>query len=288
MPIHSLTILAIVSLASLVACGAQRAPLSDAEPTVTLTRFKSDDARQGVAVDAKHIYAISNKRISKLLKSNGILVKSSSPETARKASITHLNSGVIHDGQLYTAHSNWPHPFIRNSIEVWTAENLKHVTTHFLSTDNAYLSWLDHHQGAWWAAFVEYPVVTQEFTQHNFAELKTRVVKMDDSFRITKRYRFPVALLQRLYPMSNSGASWGPDGCLYLTGHNRSELYVARLPASGDTLHWTATISLPDIEGQGIAWDRDSSEPRLYGIRRSSMEILGMPIPNTKLNVCNK
>lgn len=56
--------------------------------------------------------------------------------------------------------------------------------------------------------------------------------------------------------MSNSGGSFGPDGWLYITGHDATEVYVMKLPSAGSILTWVATIWLPDIAGQGIAWDR--------------------------------
>jgi hypothetical protein len=68
--------------------------------------------------------------------------------------------------------------------------------------------------------------------------------------------------------MSNSGGSWGPDGFLYLTGHDRGELYKVQLPTAGSVLELVATIPM-NIRGQGIAWDR--SDPGvLYGIVRAT------------------
>ena len=55
--------------------------------------------------------------------------------------------------------------------------------------------------------------------------------------------------------MSNSGGSWGPDGFLYLTGHDLEEVYKVRLPTAGSTLELVTTIPMT-VRGQGIAWDR--------------------------------
>jgi hypothetical protein len=66
--------------------------------------------------------------------------------------------------------------------------------------------------------------------------------------------------------MSNSGGSWGPDGKLYVTGHDNPELYVMELPAFGATLKWVGTIPA-EIGGQGFAFDH--SQPGvIYGIIR--------------------
>ena len=78
--------------------------------------------------------------------------------------------------------------------------------------------------------------------------------------------------------MSNSGGSWGPDEKLWLTGHSQPRAYLVRLPDTGNTLEWTSTVDLPDIEGQGIAWDRSSEAPVLFGVRRSRRELVKMRI----------
>jgi hypothetical protein len=68
--------------------------------------------------------------------------------------------------------------------------------------------------------------------------------------------------------MSNSGGSWGPDGFLYLTGHDPAELYRMRIPKAGSVLELVDTIAM-NIRGQGIAWDR--SQPGvIYGIVRAT------------------
>ena len=62
----------------------------------------------------------------------------------------------------------------------------------------------------------------------------------------------------------------GPDGYLYLTGHDPAELYRMRLPKSGSVLELVDTIPM-NIRGQGIAWDR--SQPGvIYGIIRATVK----------------
>lgn len=83
--------------------------------------------------------------------------------------------------------------------------------------------------------------------------------------------------------MSNSGGSFGPDGWLYITGHDASAAYVMQIPSAGSVLIWVATVSLPSIAGQGIAWDR-SAQPQngngtLYGISRNSRQVVEMRVP---------
>jgi hypothetical protein len=78
--------------------------------------------------------------------------------------------------------------------------------------------------------------------------------------------------------MSVSGGSWGPDGLLYVTGHDHPEVYAVRLPKAGSMLEHVETIPFA-VEGQGIAWDR--SQPGvLYGINRSKGEVVAARLRN--------
>jgi hypothetical protein len=72
--------------------------------------------------------------------------------------------------------------------------------------------------------------------------------------------------------MSISGGSWGPDGLLYVTGHDHPELYGLRLPKMGSVLEQVATYSIKG-EGQGIAWDR-SDLGVLWMISRQNKEAI--------------
>lgn len=106
---------------------------------------------------------------------------------------------------------------------------------------------------------------------------------MDENFRPIEQWGLPADLRERMTPMSNSGGSWGPDGRLYLTGHDHPELYVMELPVSGGDLEWVATIRIEGLNGQGIAWDRSESaagENVLWGILKSDRRVYQIDMPN--------
>lgn len=94
-----------------------------------------------------------------------------------------------------------------------------------------------------------------------------------DNAAIAKQaYTFPRELTARFAPNSSSGGNWGPDGLLYVTGHDEREVYVLRLLSTGSVLEWVATIPAP-IEGQ--AWGFDPAASRtLWGVRRSTREVV--------------
>lgn len=76
------------------------------------------------------------------------------------------------------------------------------------------------------------------------------------NWEVVRSWIFPEELYATFSPMSNSSGSFGSDGWLYITGHDASAAYVMKIPGAGSVLIWVATVSLPDIAGQGIAWDR--------------------------------
>ncbi len=78
----------------------------------------------------------------------------------------------------------------------------------------------------------------------------------------------PDVVVEKFEDMSNSGGSWGPDGHLYLSGHDPAEAYVMDIPTIGSTLSWIGTVPLA-IAGQGIAWDRSQPDV-IYGFVRST------------------
>ncbi|QDU97176.1 glycoside hydrolase family protein [Lignipirellula cremea] len=230
----------------------------------------ADQAHQGVAVDGDHLYAITNRSVGKYDKQTGkqIAVWSAPADSPLK----HLNSGVVDGGKLYCAHSNWPVSPLQNSIEIWDAEKLEHVDRHRFTESAGAVTWVDRRDNHWWVAFAFYG------DARNVAQ--TRVVKYNDQWQEQGSWRLPEAVIARMAPASNSGGSWGPDGLLHLTGHDRAETYALRLPVDGKTLELVDTLAAP-IAGQGIAWDH-SDVGVLYGIRRSRKQIVAGRLSNSQ------
>jgi hypothetical protein len=127
--------------------------------------------------------------------------------------------------------------------------------------------------------FANYDVIPDDQTTPYGGTDNTQVVKLDDRFQVIAAYTIPKAILDRFKPMSNSGGSWGPDGRLWLTGHDLGEAYVMEPPRAGSELRWIATVRLPGVEGQGIAWDLSGPRPTLWAIKRSTRQVLEFAVP---------
>ena len=238
---------------------------SDAEPVLKqIGEFNIPEANQGVGVDAKHFYAVDNQVIAKYDKKTGKLVKKWQGEKA--GPIQHFDSAMVMEGKIYLAHSNYPERPMTSSLEIFDAETLEHVGSHSFGIQWGSLTWVDWHDGHWWMTFANYdrPFGPNK-TPYGY-KANTLLVKMTHDFRTVESWTLPKVLLDKFEDMSNSGGSWGPDGSLYLTGHDPAELYRMRFPKAGSVLELAAVIPM-NIRGQGIAWDR--SDPGvIYGIIR--------------------
>jgi hypothetical protein len=229
-----------------------------------IASFRAAEARQAVAVDGRFFYAIDNRRIAKYDKKTGERV--ADWQGRSDGPIIHLNGGVVVDGKLYTAHSNYPGWPMVSSVEIWDAETLEHAGTHNFGIERGSLTWLDFHDSAWWGAFTHYNHPFGGNPSASGSNRNTRIVRFDAGWRVAEAWVLPEALLEKFGDMSNSGGSWGPDGKLWITGHDRPEAYALILPEAGSVLRWEGSMSL-DIAGQGIAWDR-SERQVIWGVVR--------------------
>ena len=216
-----------------------------------LRRLPAVEARQGVAADATHLYAIGNHSIGKYRKDTGERV--AQWECPEGRPLTHVNAGLVLGAELFGAHSNYPTVPHRSSVEVWDTATLQHQRSIDLGETDGSLTWIDRRNGNWIACFVHYagrggvPGRGPEFT---------RLVELDDNWRPVRRWKLPQDLIADLSGrgFSLSGGAIGPEGFLYVTGHDETKLYVLRFPPERDAMTWIGTIPIP-AEGQAFAWD---------------------------------
>lgn len=131
----------------------------------------------------------------------------------------------------------------------------------------------------WWGGFASYDRYQTGAMDSYGKGYNVQVVRMDRDFQIVERWQIPDHVREEFEIMSNSGGSWGPDGYLYLTPHTPPYTYVFELPKIGSVLHHVATVHVPDIAGQGIAWDRWADTPTLVGIYRPNKTVIISQMP---------
>ena len=236
-----------------------------------MRRYPAPEARQGVAVGPADLYAIGNSTIARYDKRSGARVASWQGDATR---FPHLNSCVVLGTELACASSNFPQLPQRSAVEFFDAMTLAPLRTVSLPAGRGSITWVDRHDGAWWVLFANYDGKGGEAPRDH---RDTLLVRFDELWREQQRWHLPDAVLQRLRPMSASGGGWGPDGRLYLTGHDRAELYMLAVPSQGAVLEHIRTIAIAPIAGQAIDWD-ESAPGMLYGISRHSGEVIALRV----------
>lgn len=254
----------------------QAIPIQQLE-AIELGRYPAREARQGAAADADHIYAIVNFIIGKYDKTSGELVQRW--QGTRGGPIRHLNSCFAENQKLYCANSNFPEVPMASSIEVFDSATLTHRQSLSLGVlDEGSLTWFDHLGDGWLAGFAHYDEDGGlSYKDHRFATID----RYDNAWRRLGGWMIPESVIARMQPYAASGGAIGPDGLLYLTGHDRPEMYVLAAPAMGPKLVHIATISI-DVEGQAFAWDK-SEERVVVGISRPNSEVRAFTVPEVQL-----
>lgn len=236
-----------------------------------IERMKAAEARQGVVADRRHVYAISNAEIGKYDRRTRRRIARWQGDPAL---FKHMNSCILLRARIVCAASNYPEVPQASSIEWFDARTMKHVRSRSLGPGRGSLTWLDWRDGSWWACFANYDGKGGEPGRDHRL---TTLVRYTRDFRETGAWLFPPSVLSRFLPYSSSGGAWGQDGLLYVTGHDRPELYTLSLPAAGSTLRHVATIGLP-TNGQAIAWELRAKRV-LWSIERKTGEVIASKVP---------
>lgn len=239
----------------------------------TLRVYEAPEARQGVAADARWFYAVDSTVVAKYEIATGRLVDrwAGAPD----GPIRHLNSCLVDRGRVWCANSNYPLTPMGSSVEVFDTRTLDHVESHSLGMlDEGSLTWFDRIDRGWIAGFAHYDGSGGlKFKDHTFSS----VVTYDSEWRRTGGWLFAPGVLERMAPYAASGGAIGPDGWLYLLGHDRPEMYVVGRPSMGPALVHLATIDV-EAEGQAFCWARDRSRT-IFAIERRKGLVRRIEVP---------
>jgi len=232
-----------------------------------LRRIPAAEANQAVAADETCLYAIGNHVIGKYDKKSGKRLAGWECENGKP--LIHLDSGVIHDGVLYCAHSNFPGLPMVSSIEMWDTGTMRHMQSHSFGIFNGSATWVDFHDRYGYVTFAHYRTAADEPTRD---PRWTALVQFDSEWRERQGWVYPDEVVSKLGNYSISGGVFTRDGKLFCTGHDNPEVYVLRFPEGGSSLVLEETFAIP-VKGQGIALD-PSDAGLLYGIDRAKREIV--------------
>ncbi|TCM21673.1 hypothetical protein EDF56_101342 [Novosphingobium sp. PhB165] len=236
-----------------------------------LRRIPAEEARQGATAGHGSVYAIDNHAIGRYDANTGKRVAHWEGDPAR---FPHINSCELYGRDLVCAASNYPHVPMSSEVLWFDATTLELRRTESLGHGHGSLTWVSRHGGAWYACYANYDGNGGEpGRDHRY----TTLVRLDDKLRETGVWTFPDSVLERFSPRSASGGAWGDDGLLYVTGHDRPEMYVLRVPTRSGVLEHVTTIALP-TDGQAIGWEQGENRV-LWSIERKSTELVASRVP---------
>lgn len=232
------------------------------------SRFEAPEARQGVAVDDRFIYVIGNQVIGKYDKQTFELQARWSGQ--EDSPIIHFNAGIVVNKQLAIAHSNYPEVPMTGSVEFFDTESFLPVGSQSFGAYFGSVTWALPFDDGWLVCFAHYG---NKAAEPNRDPTWTNLVHFDQQWRRTGGWVFPNALFDHIGGnYSLSGGAFGPEGLLYVSGHDAPELHVLRFPDHGSEMQWLATIDMP-AAGQAFAWDPYDPE-RFYGIVKSDRQVI--------------
>ena len=232
-------------------------PVPVRRPGWTTTRLiASPHATQAAAADDRHAYAISNTTVAQYDRVTGRLVRLGTAADAK-----HLNSGFLHEGRLYCAHSNYPAEPPESEIRVFDPATGALTLFHRFEDPPGSLVWCVRRGGNWWCCFAWYRADNARTVLIEYA---------DGGFgREARRFTFPPAVVADWDGMSASGGIWDGD-TLLVSHHHFPVLYRLALPADGGQLRLVESLDCP-FPGQGIAADPAGG---LVGIDRPHRRIV--------------
>jgi hypothetical protein len=241
------------------------------QQAVEIRRYKIDDSihLQGIAVDKDFFYVITNNSIFKYNKKEGRMVGNF--DGKKEGILKHLNSGIVIKNRLYCAHSNFPDSPMASSVEIFDTGTMKHIGSHSFGLFGGSATWIDEKDGYWWVTFANY---NGKHTSEGRDNRWTQLVKFTKDWKAVESWVYPKNVLDLFAPFSSSGGTWSRTGYLYTSGHDRKEIYVLKIPASGYTLQYIKTIPIIN-NGQGMAIDRSSKkEEILFAVSREGNSII--------------
>ena len=206
----------------------------------TASLLASPFATQAAVTDRDHVYAISNTVVAQYDRRTGRLVAQGSAADAK-----HLNSGFLHEGRIYAAHSNYPAEPHESDIRVFDPATGSLSLFHRFENPPGSLVWCIRKGGNWWCCFAHYGPANARTVLIEYA---------DGGFeRELRRLTFPGEVVADWDGMSGSGGIWDGD-TLLVSHHHFPVLYRLAVPETGNELVLDAAHVCP-FPGQGFAAD---------------------------------
>ena len=119
-----------------------------------------------------------------------------------------------------------------SSVEVFASDSLQHTRSLSLGImDEGSLTWFDRLGDGWSAGFAHYDGQGGTgFKDHRFSE----IYRFDQRWRKQGGWMIADSVTRQIQLYAASGGALGSDGLLYLSGHDKPEVYVLAAPPAWD------------------------------------------------------
>ena len=212
------------------------------------------EAVQAAAATANHVFAITSDKVAVYTRKSGQRIGVSS------GAAQHLNSGLVWQGKLLCAHSNYPQLPENSEVKILDPLTLKLTTFKSLGDCGGSLTWIVRRGAHWLCNFARYE-------EHNH---QTFLVEFDAQFKELRRWTYPPSVIEKLGRFSLSGGVWYQDELL-VTGHDDPVAFRLQLPQTGKQLKHLGNYPVP-FTGQGFAVDPVGGG--LVGINRAKRQVI--------------
>jgi hypothetical protein len=231
---------ALMAWSGCAVTAAETTTLRRAPGWTTQSLLASPHATQAAAAAEQLVFVISSTAVATYDRGTGRLVA-----TATAPGTKHLNSGFVHAGRLYCAHSNYPATPPESDIRVFDPHTGRLDLFHRFDDPPGSLVWCVVRDGAWWCCFAGYGSDNEQTVLVEYAA--------DGFGRERRRFMFPANVVADWDGMSGSGGIF--NGCdLLVSHHHFPVLYRLRVPSAGTTLEFVEALGCP-FPGQGFASD---------------------------------
>ncbi len=217
--------------------------------------YKVKEAQQGVAIDKRYFYAISNNSIGKYERKSGKGV------LHKKLPFKHLNGGKIINGDLVVVNNPAGQP--EGNALIWldplTLEIIDIMKLPYLQGS---LTWVDWAWDKWWICDAYYKKKAKDTTIYCF----------DQNWNLEGYWKLPKKVVESIEPYSLSGGAWFGE-YLCVTGHDKPEMYILQMPANRIHAKLLRTVQVC-FDGQGFSFERGKGSVYVWGIRREESVVV--------------
>lgn len=208
--------------------------------------YKVKEAKNGVALDGKHFYAISNSCIGKYSRKTGKKVLS------KQFPFKNISGGTFVNGDLVVINNSSK----SGNILIWLdPDTLDIIDTMPVPQVSGTLSWIDWAWDKWW--------VCDAFFKKNVKE--TSIYCFNQDWVLEGYWKLPKSIVNEIKPESLLGGAWFGEYLCVMSNDN-PEMYILELPEHSLYAKLVKKVQVC-FDGRGFALERGKGNVYAWGVQ---------------------